>query len=585
MKKRFSALLSLLLAFVMCFALVACNDDGTGNGKPGGDGPNGGNETTIVTSAEANAAVRAFVTAEGYSGNLTLKADSKAGVGFTFSAQLAKLGDKMKFGVGSGAAAQAYIVDVKTGYVYSNSTGGHVYTQALPQGLIEYLVGFVDESETAFNTDRDFPEYDAETKTISDSVEYSAKINGYLNALYDAVKYNKPLSGFFDDCISLISGKDMSVADIRVLVRNALHLVKDSTVDQLKDAVAQMPVANEQLTKIVNSIPQSVIDRCGDRKIGEMIVGLYDYIAQMMPEESTLANDETDQPDDGEQVPPESGMQDIMGMLQGAVYAVLDAPVDISTFDEKLGALSSLLDVALAYKTADIVAYVTQSSPELKAFVDSRVTLKRYGASYTLKFDDNKTLIGLTAECGFSHSYNGEVSNDFTVLADNDYSIEVSFDVDWTVPAASEFELAFNAQYPVYPLVSAVADVNSNIPVTVYVELGGHNFDKVEKTGELILPNGNVISSVAVDTVVFDADTGILTIPAMTAPGIKIASGSQAIITLTFTSGTDSFDVTVSVLYLDHNADTVKSLLMQIIEYITGGEMPEDPDISVKPVE
>ena len=567
MKKRFVSILSILLAFVLCFALAACGNDGVGKGgNSGNGGGNGGGNTEVVTAAEASTQVEKLISAEGYSGVLTLSADTKNTEALTLVVNIKKLGDKLKLNVG----AESYIADLKTGYIYMQDGEDVYYRQVLPAGLLDYLPRLLAANDVDFNIESMMPEYDAATKSMTCEFDYAQDVNDVVTPVYDAYKYNKTVKALLDVYAAQLTDNLLDFNGVCLLIDMAVEKYKNDTV---ADAVKKMS-AVPQLGGLAAKIPAELIQKCGDRKIGEMIIGVYDYVMALMAENMPATAD--DMPEDPTPGEPDSTIHQTLApkeIIDGLVDALLNNPVDMSTFDAKYAELKNLIQVPLAYNVKDLIDAVTADMPGVKTIIEKSVKLTKLGGKFALKFDENKTLTDIGLELGISHNYTGTPINGLQVLSDNDYTVKAALSVDWTVPAAAEFDVNLERAFGIWGDIYAVADVNSTADYKVYIETAGKTIDSASVRSQLTLPDGTTLTPVIAPT--FDKTTGILTVPAASNGGeAKLAVGSMLSTEITIVSGETTYEVYVEIVYLDHDLEHLAGLIQSLI----GGssEMPDD---------
>ncbi len=575
MKKRFISFISMLVAFVMCFALVACGDDGAGNN--GGNGGTGGEITgPTVTAAEAANAVKELITSDGYSAKFSVNIKSDNTGESIYAVDVKKLGSRIMIPV---SATENAVIDLETGYVYSVSDSGATYMHVIPQGFTAYLAGFLDANGVEFDLADIMPEYDAATKSMTYELDFANAVNTVTKPFYDAVKFDKTVGALLDDYVSLLTDGQLNFGNLLVMLDMLVEESKDQTIAETIAAIkqfAQMSGIGE-LTELLDSIPQDFLQAYGDRKIGEIMIGLYDYFTAMMPTEST-AEDET--------VPPVSGDGDAdIGMqtfIEGLINAALNSEVDMSTFDAKYSEIKNLIEIALDYKVKALVLPMLEDVPELKAFVENGVKLEKFGGEYTLKFDDNKKLTEFALELGITHDYKGETQG-FTFLADNHYSIEFGFTVDWTKPDAEDFEFEFvpETEQFVDTMVTGVAHVSAN-NLSIMLETGGVEIENFEiGSSALYSPSGAILSTIENDSIAFDKETGKIVLNNLQPTGssaAEIPAGSNIVVNIRYWAGDTQYRVVVNVLLLDNDPENVLNTLTELLEKILGqGSAPDGP--------
>ncbi|MDE6401759.1 MAG: hypothetical protein K2L54_04010 [Clostridiales bacterium] len=197
MKKRFITIVSLLLAFVMSFALIACGNDGEGDG-----GDNSSNAPVI------SASLAKLRSAEGYKGTVAIHAATgKHANAVSFDGAIEKRGNKFKATTGEAATAKEYILDTATGYVYQNSEQGYYFKQYVPQGIADYaqyMLGVLLENAGDKSLD-DLFVYDGNTHTATYKYDGADTVNAYLAPIISAYKNNSNLLTLVNNYLKLVS--------------------------------------------------------------------------------------------------------------------------------------------------------------------------------------------------------------------------------------------------------------------------------------------------------------------------------------------------------------------------------------------
>ncbi|MDE6965379.1 MAG: hypothetical protein K2O94_00220, partial [Clostridiales bacterium] len=154
MKKKLTAIISLLIAVVMSFALIACDNDDNGD--------NGNSAPPVLSSAIAK-----LKSADGYKGGIKFLASTeKHKNAVDFEGAIEKRGSKFKATAGEGETAKSYIVDMATGYMYTQGVDGYYFNQFTPAGTFDYaqyMLGVLLENADGKTLD-DLFEYDGDTR-------------------------------------------------------------------------------------------------------------------------------------------------------------------------------------------------------------------------------------------------------------------------------------------------------------------------------------------------------------------------------------------------------------------------------------
>lgn len=336
MKKKLIALLSLVMAIIMSFTLVACNDNNPGGNNPGGDNPGGNNPggdigdkepTKAEMTDKAAKAVAEFIGTDGVKITVDVKLTSKSGaddVVMSFPAE--RSGNILKAvlpapknddnGEGGGDVTPAaegdgetapetltYIVNLDTGYTYvTTEEDGKLtvvdYNTSLPAGLYGYIEYMADvltpEGEADYSAVIDKVAYDKDTATVTLSYEGAEKINDLTEPLMTAYKNKDTLTNLIEDYLDLLSGgtlglkeKGVGKTSIYDFVTGFVTGLQDQTVGFVLDAFKEEPF-NIDIEKILqeNGIDvDALLQQFGfdtltwndvkARKLNDVIVGAY----------------------------------------------------------------------------------------------------------------------------------------------------------------------------------------------------------------------------------------------------------------------------------------------------------------------
>ncbi len=195
MKKKLTAIISLLIAVVMSFALIACDNDDNGD--------NGNSAPPVLSSALAK-----LKSADGYKGGIKFLASTeKHKNAVDFEGAIEKRGSKFKATAGEGETAKSYIVDMATGYMYTQGVDGYYFNQFTPAGTFDYaqyMLGVLLENADGKTLD-DLFEYDGDTRTATYAYDGAVQANAYLAPIISAYKNNSNAVTLINNYLKLAS--------------------------------------------------------------------------------------------------------------------------------------------------------------------------------------------------------------------------------------------------------------------------------------------------------------------------------------------------------------------------------------------
>lgn len=478
MKKKLLCLISLLVAFIMSFSLIACNND---KGPDGPDGPDddekdGTDKTYSLTVERLANSVDKFMVGS-YKGSIeaTISSDNVNETKYTVSIE--KRGDELRVIYDKTDA----IVNLKTGYAYVKvGEGDRGYQQALPAGQIDYIVDMYkdavkDIDKTVEIKSEDGVEYDNKTNTLKLSVDAKDAVNGVLGPVQEAYKDNQtlkwllneyletiypdssdPLHELLGDVVKFVDdNKDVTVGSLLTLV--------DVSLDEILDQVG-LELPAWQLTKIKN------------RKLGEALMGLVGFLE----DSDNLAN-----------------------IMEGAID--VDTLIDAMFFDEvntanlksKLETYTSAIELLASRveikTTLDNLMTQFDENPiaqEVFNLVKNEFGFTKLSSSATIAFDDDYLISSFEATADAAHNYTGNATS--MVLGDNNYHAYAKITITEYMTDAAPFEFEFVAaeEAPEYDRLVAVVPETVSGDVSVYYETAGRAV------------------TVTIDTVYYTTDSG-----------------------------------------------------------------------------
>lgn len=516
MKKRIVTILSLLLAFVLCFALIACGgDNDTTNKDPGkipsdivdtdkdntDDGDNDGNkdpdEGDSIKLSEALNAVNKVLTADGFTGTATYTLSSKNKKTITESAKLDKRGAKVK-AVYNG---KEYIVDVATGYLYTDTENGYVFNQVIYAGNIDCLQSII--AELAENADGDDKKdvdisvvIDEQNNTVTYTADMAEKYNKYLEPLYSAYAEKKTVGAMLDDYCDLLYGKTFD--EINEKVWETIEDKNFTIGDLFTQFKKNTGVSVEDLLILANiNVPAATMKAIKARTLAEVMVGAYNYMIQIK-----------------DKLPTKADLEDATGALKNLGMDLLNAmlfdKVDTTDIDAKLAEAKKFMTMLkfINVKTLiDTNLASIEKAADLYTAIKNGIKFKTATITVTIKLDDDKNIVSATVEGLISHDYTGEA--DKGIFADNDYRAKAELVIDEYKTSVEAFDIKFNPAYSYKMHVAKYVYTVTDNDVSVYYETAGKEVKVTSFVLKTETPAGVVteIKNVADGAFKFDKQT------------------------------------------------------------------------------
>lgn len=567
MKKKFITILSLLLAFVLCFALVACGGDTDSSSgdkdpigavdpdkKPSDDDetdpdkkPSDDDESEVkplpgvpvsIKYSDVLGAVNSVMTAEGFTGTASYKASSKNRETVADSFALDKRGSKVK----AVADDKEYIVDISTGYFYSKTEGGYVFEQKIYAGNVECLQSII-AGVTNVNDENVTVMYDEKTNTVAYSVDVAGKVNTYLEPLYSAYSKNKTLGELLNDYCKMLFNKSFDevfdavwkvIPDPDYTVGKAFSIIKDKT-----------DIDVEQVLKLSGiEISEETMAAVKSRTLGEAVLGAYNYIKDnsiTFPQEDT-------------EVDP----ADMTNFGKGLLNAILFDKIDMTNAKAELEVIKASM-AALKYSKVKLLINsllaLSEKTADLRTAIVNGVTLNK--ATYTLivKLDDDKKIKCVTVEGFIQHSYTGKATEG--IFADNDYHAQLEFNIDEYKKSPAEFDIKFNPAYnykmPVAKYVYAVTDKD----ISVYYETAGKEVKVTSFTLRKETPDGvsEQVKDAASGAFKFDKQTSSFVFDAALLKSVLKDAPANTKLTAIVYFDDDEVGYAVTLVYLNNDPE------------------------------
>lgn len=276
MKKRLVAILSLVMAFVLCFSLVACGGD---KGDSKGKKPPQSSNTVSISLNEAIDAVDGMLNAQGFTGTASYTVSTKNTEALTDNVTLDKRGSKIKVTAGT----DEIITDFQTGYTYHKR--GNVYTYdnqlyANTFGYAQYLLAALKKQENSTKVEA---VYDEKAQTITYTEERADSVNKYLEPLQNAyADEDANIGTLLDDYCNMLFGKtfDAMYGVFEQYIKNP-----ENTVGTLLDLLKGKGMDVEAiLASMGYELPAEYMTAIKARPLNKVVAGMYGFIMQNFKE-------------------------------------------------------------------------------------------------------------------------------------------------------------------------------------------------------------------------------------------------------------------------------------------------------------
>lgn len=504
MKKRFTALLSLLVALVMCFSFVACGSDNGGTGSDPG-GPGGGETPTTPSAAQmfdkATAGLTELAKGDGFKGAMSYTvASALAPEGVGDSVSVEKRGDMVKVDITGG---EPLYIDTSSGYVYGKiKTGKSLTAYYFPleryAAYLEYFAASITPPETelpgedapaptAQVSDPDaafaltylkqmllsFMNYDDATKTLSLTVDVADTVNVFLDPLQSAYKANTSLKGLINNYIRLVTNYAFTYDTLMASVANFVIGSGDSTCGEILTLLNGYGVdvigLLEQFSMGLSAEQQAALNA---RTVREAVYGLNAFIAEMSKTAPAAAEGEAGTPGTGE---GSTGSSPALEMLSAAAEYIFFAPVElpddpkgekfVGEVDKTLKAITSALEL---YKFKDLIDGLPAGHEAVTALITTDFDFEKLSLKASVTFGDNDVVTGVEFTAEAKHDYVAPENAPYhPLLGNNNFKASVKLAVSEYLSAPAAFELpAVDNTYTVMaflPLYGELADVNIEI--------------------------------------------------------------------------------------------------------------------------
>lgn len=456
MKKKLTAIISFLIAVVMSFALIACDN--------GDNGDNGNPAPPVLSSALAK-----LQSADGFVGEMKFFAETeKKKNALDYGGTVEKRGDRVKVALGEGNAAEQYIFDLKTGYLYSDTQNGYYFETLLPAGTIDYaqfMIGKMLENANVESID-DLFEYDATTHTSTFSYDGVQTANAFLAPIISAYKNNSNAVTLINNYLKLASPDPTRPYTLDGVLDMAVTFVASQpevTLGAMIQAASAYGIdvyglleKSGVLAKFGITLDAATKQKIEARKVAEFVTALNE-VATEIKNNPQLAQD----------IPA------ILDRLFVRNVTVTDLRASLNSIKNMIVAVLTLQEVKPLvdkYLGGMTPAYLR----ELYAVIVNGVEIEKFDLTVSVKFDGNNDIVGVAASGNFAHDYQGDATG-YYVLSDNNYKFDVKLDISEYLTAPSTFDMTFAENAGAANITSVISLVYGNYgnEVSVYFETGG----------------------------------------------------------------------------------------------------------------
>lgn len=457
MKKKLTAIISLLIAVVMSFALIACDN---------GDNGDSGNSAPPVLSS----AIAKLKSADGYKGGIKFLASTeKHKNAVDFEGAIEKRGSKFKATAGEGETAEQYIFDLKTGYLYSDTQNGYYFETLLPAGTIDYaqfMIGKMLENADGKTLD-DLFEYDGDTRTATYAYDGAVQANAYLAPIISAYKNNSNAVTLINNYLKLASPDPTRPYTLDGVLDMAVTFVAsqpDATLGAMIQAASAYGIdvyglleKSGVLAKFGITLDAATKQKIEARKVAEFVTALNEVAAEIK-----------DNPPSVQDVPA------LFDRLFIGEVTVTDLRASLNSIKNMIVAVLTLQEVKPLVDKYLGDGMVPAYLRELYAVITNGVEIDKLDLTVSVKFDGNNDIVGIAASGNFAHDYQGDATG-YYVLSDNNYKFDVKLDISEYLTAPSTFDMTFAENAGAANITSVISLVYGNYgnEVSVYFETGG----------------------------------------------------------------------------------------------------------------
>lgn len=457
MKKKILSIISVFVAMLMCFSLVACNDANEPDPKPTPDTT----DTNVLPADKTLQAIDTLLTAHGY------KADAKVTTNSEFSPQpitveyaFEKKGDVFK--VTEDGESDTYL-NLNTGFSYYETEEGlFAYEQAIPSGYAAYLKDVAygllpqtpEEKLELYKKLQDAIEYDSETNTGTYKLALKEIVNLLVLPAQNSYKGGKDSVLYVIDTYLKIFVADSSYNSLDKILTHLMDKyddVKDASIGELlKDIEDEYGVSVKDLLMGMDmELPEEAWEAIDTRTVGEALTALADYITGKMNENG------------GE---GEYDMDEVFEAINAALFAPVN-PSDVALTPLKLQIIKATLIATLdsfTFKDA-IDLYGDALPPDLVLLITKDIKMTKLNLEVKFTFDDDYNFSKITLDAAAAHNYTHVEGDGAEFFANNNYELNIELDIsDYTTEGEFTFELAERDYNPDSVEIAVIVRADAN---------------------------------------------------------------------------------------------------------------------------
>lgn len=480
MKKKFSVIVTLLLAFILCFALVACKKDDDNNNN--NDNPPEDNRTvaTALTALESN--LDKIVKAHGFTVKIETNTATKNTSAVTAKITAEKRGNQIRLSK-EGEEDDDVIIDLTSGYIYLGDVDGFMYRQIMPSGYVDGLKAYMAQAETPETPDlSQLFVFDAETSTLSLKVDFKDEINSVLAFMQTAYADGLSLKDVLDEVIKVATDERFDLESGIDFIITAGVAGKDNSVEDLMKMLETASEGALNFDELLAELDPQTVEMIKAMEVGQFLEGVVAIVNNVLP--AIMEGP----------VNSEALLQEIMGYLFPA------EPYDTTELQADLeGAFTVITTMLDAFKVDALVDMIGEKNPEVKAAFTQGFAVTECKAQLDFVFDEDDNLAAVNGSYSFSHNYtveqeieSREVSesegNDdddsdtpvYVVLGDNDYTASFTLTVSNIVDTSTPWTV--DEFYPNMPLDTSarIVVIPQTGDVKFLMETGSTEFDEIQ---------------------------------------------------------------------------------------------------------
>ncbi|MDE6201234.1 MAG: hypothetical protein K2M47_05100 [Clostridiales bacterium] len=576
MKKRLVTILSLVMALVLCFTLVACGgNDGDSKGKD----PAQSGKKVSISLGDAIDAVNSVLNADGFKGTASYTLSTKNTEALTESMTFEKRGNKVKVTAGTDES----IADLQTGYVYYKGANGYTFDSEFYANELNYVQYVLDALKEETADQKIDVRYNKKANTVTYTLDKADSVNKYIQPLQNAYKKKKNVGSLLNDYCTLLFGTtfDSMYNEFEEYVKNP-----ENTVGTLLDDLKDMGVDVEAILELYGySLPAEQMDVIKARPLNKLVAGAYNYIMQNIGSMMTLAEDEADV-DDSDYEEGGNGMASLgMGLLSAMLFdEVSDA--DITAGIQGLKAIVNAVKTPKVNEIIDGALAANEEAADLYIVIKNGVQLKNATMTFTLTVGDGNVINGIKVDGYVAHNYKGDAAED-SILADNDYRATAEITIDEYNTPTEDFVINFDPDCDYRAsIISLLYDVTDK-DVSVYFETGGKTADITVEQGlsvETLDGDVVVLDNVPADAFKFDAATSSFVFDgAVVKSALENADFGTTLFALVYFDGDENDLYAIGLSFVNDDLNDISDYLydsaMDNILELIGGAGADAPNI------